>query len=195
MLQNDAPDSKSMPKNIDEAIASLSEADCLRLLKSAKYLSWPSKYTPEELLDQAIFKALDGARQYKPELNLMSFLFMIMRSLVSSDCKSQSRHPALSLDAKKPDRDESFVEDLQDPRPSPELIVESKENASFIRESILDLFKDDTVIQTVVEGIMEEMDPKEIRDLTGLDDKSYASTRRLIRRRIDKAFPGRWRDE
>lgn len=196
MLQDDVPDPGVVPGNIDEAIRSLSDADCMRLLKAARYLCGPSRYTPEELVSQTLFKALTGDRQYKPEVNLISFLFMIMKSLVSSDCKSQSRHPEISLDAQKHDRGTALLEKLQDPYPSPGQIVETKENLSVIKQGFLDLFiNDDLETQDVAEGMVEELSPKEIQELTGLDPKGYASTRRLIRRRIDKAFPKGWRYE
>ncbi|GBE12913.1 hypothetical protein BMS3Abin13_01206 [bacterium BMS3Abin13] len=193
MLQNDVPGSRSVPRNIDEAISSLSDADCLRLLKAARYLSGPSRYTPEELVNQTLLKALAGDRPYKPEVNLISFLFMTMKSLVSSDCKSQSRRLEISLDTQTHDRGKALLEKLQDPLPSPEQLVETKENLSLIKQSFLDLFvNDDLETQTVAEGMVAEMSKKEIQELTGLDSKSYASTRRLIRRHIDKAFPKGW---
>ncbi len=192
MLQDDAPGTKLSLKNIDEVLASLSDADCLRLRNAARYLSGPTRYTPEELINQALHNALAGDRQYKPEVDLITFLFMTMRSLVSSDCKSQSRHPNISLDAQTHDSSKTLLEKLQNPYPSPEDIVETEKKLSFIKQTILDLFDDNLVAQTVVEGIMEEMPPKEIQELTGLDPKGYASARRLIRRRIDKAFPKGW---
>jgi RNA polymerase sigma-70 factor (ECF subfamily) len=196
MLQDDIPDPRPGPGTIDEAIRSLSDADYLRLRKAAKYLSRPTRYTPEELLSQALYNALAGDRQYKPEINLISFLFMTMKSLVSSDCKSQSRHPTeISLDTQTHNTGKVLLEKLQDPYPSPENIAETEENVSFIKQTILDLFDDNLMVQTMVEGIMEEMPPKEIQELTGLDHKSYASARRLIRRRIDKAFPEGWNYE
>lgn len=195
MLQNDLPDPVSVHRNIDEAISSISDADYLRLLKAARYLSGPSRYTPEELLSQTLFKALDGERKYNTEVRLISFLFMIMKSLVSSDCKSQSRHPEISLDGQSHENGKALLEKLHDPYSSPEDIVETEENLSLIRKGILYLFNDNVVAQTVVEGIMEEMPPEEIQELTGLDSTGYASMRRLIRRRIDKAFPKGWRYE
>lgn len=193
MLQDDVPDSRSVPRNIDEAIRSLSDANCLRLLKAARYLCIPSRYTHEELVNQTLLKALAGDRQYKPEVNLISFLFMTMKSLVSSDCKSQSRRPEISLDTQARDIGKALLEKLQDPFPSPEQIAETKENLSLIKQNFLDLFVDDDLeTQTVAEGMVGELSPKEIQELTGLDPKGYASTRRLIRRRIDKAFPKGW---
>jgi hypothetical protein len=58
---------------------------------------------------------------------------------------------------------------------------------------ILNVFADDPTAQIIVEGIMEGMDGEELRALTELDDTAFGSKRRLIRRRIDKAFPKGWK--
>lgn len=192
MLQDDVADTKLIPKNINEALASLSIADHLRLDKAARYLSRPSRYTPEELINQTLLVVLEGGRPYNPNVDLISFLFMNMKNVASNDCRSQQRHPEISLDAQVQNSGKSLLDKQQNPYPSPEHIVESEENLSIIKKSILDLFKDNLVTQTVVEGIIEEMSPKEIQELTELDSKGYASARRLMRRRIDKAFPKGW---
>jgi hypothetical protein len=61
-----------------------------------------------------------------------------------------------------------------------------------IREAIIKLFDDDQDAQIIVEGMMEDMDGEDLRELTDLDKKEFASKRRLVRRRIDKAFPEGW---
>jgi RNA polymerase sigma-70 factor (ECF subfamily) len=58
---------------------------------------------------------------------------------------------------------------------------------------MLALFKDDPVARDLLEGIMEDFDADELRELTGLDKTAYASKRRLIRRTIDKHYPGGWK--
>jgi hypothetical protein len=68
----------------------------------------------------------------------------------------------------------------------------SEEEAARIKAAVLALFADDIVAQTLAEGVMEELDAVELRALTGLDLTGFASKRRLVRRRIDKAFPGGW---
>jgi hypothetical protein len=41
--------------------------------------------------------------------------------------------------------------------------------------------------------VMEELTVDEMRELTGLDKIAYDSKRKLIRRRIDKQYPGGWK--
>ena len=63
------------------------------------------------------------------------------------------------------------------------------QQTQFIKQVILDLFEDDLVAQTIVEGDMDGIEGEELRSLTGLDLKAFASKRRLIRRRINGKFP------
>jgi DNA-directed RNA polymerase specialized sigma24 family protein len=89
--------------------------------------------------------------------------------------------------------DAEVIDSIVSPSATPEAAVIAEEEAVRIRHAILDLFADDVVAQTIVEGDMEGMEAEEIRNLTGLDKTAYASARRLIRRRIDKAFPEGWK--
>ena len=47
----------------------------------------------------------------------------------------------------------------------------------------------DQLARDIVEGTMEDMAADELRELIGLGPTAYDSKRRLIRRRIDKAYP------
>ena len=53
---------------------------------------------------------------------------------------------------------------------------------------VLALFDDDPQAQDILEGTMEDMTMEELRELTGLSQTAYDSKRRLIRRRIDRAY-------
>lgn len=57
------------------------------------------------------------------------------------------------------------------------------------KQAILNLFEDDPVAHIMVDGIMEGMEGEELRAYTELDKTAFASKRRLIKRRIEKAFP------
>jgi hypothetical protein len=57
---------------------------------------------------------------------------------------------------------------------------------------VLALFDDDPVAQVLVEGIMEDMEGQELCELAGIDTEQLATKRKLIRRRIDRAFPRGW---
>ena len=80
-----------------------------------------------------------------------------------------------------------------DPVPVAETSMIAEEDAARVRRAVLALFDDDFQAQQIAKGIMEEITAEELRELTGLSSTAYNSKRRLIRRRIDKAFPRGWK--
>ena len=58
-----------------------------------------------------------------------------------------------------------------------------------ITQAIIGLFEDDPVAQVMVEGIMENMEGEELRELAGLTKLAFASKWRPICRRIEQAYP------
>jgi DNA-directed RNA polymerase specialized sigma24 family protein len=62
-----------------------------------------------------------------------------------------------------------------------------------VQQAIVALFADDETAQIIVEGMMDGLEGEELRELCGLNQRAYASERRMIRRRIDKAYPKGWK--
>jgi hypothetical protein len=56
-------------------------------------------------------------------------------------------------------------------------------------QAIRDLFADNPAALRMLEGMLDGMEGEALRSLTDLSETEFASKRRLIRRRIDKAFP------
>ena len=79
--------------------------------------------------------------------------------------------------------------DPPDWRPTAEQHAISNEETAQIKREILDLFSDDVTARVMVEGMMDGMDGETLRQVTDLTKTGFASKRRFIRRRIDKAFP------
>jgi DNA-directed RNA polymerase specialized sigma24 family protein len=195
MLDDSVVDPVADYGDIDEAIASLTEADTVRLSQAANYYSNASRYSSKELIDGAIFKALNRNCGYKPGIPIIGFLIMIMKNLAFNDRRAQKRHPELSLDVEKTGRSDSYKDNLKELGPSPEENLESKERFLTIKNTVLELFRDKPDIKDVIEGKMAELNSSEIQEIVGLSEKEYASALRLIRRRINKAFPEGWKDE
>jgi len=194
MLDDTIVDSRTNYESIDDALSSLSDMDLVRLREASSFYCIPSRYTSDELLNQTFRKVLDGSRTYKKEVNILAFLIEIMRSLASSDCKSQKRKPECRLDPERPKEHDPSTEAPSIGK-SPEELIESRENVAIIKESVLKLFDDKPDIKDVVEAIMEEMTRQEIKELMGLDDTGYDTIRKYIRRRLQKAFPEGWKNE
>lgn len=183
--------------NLEGQIATLSKADHLRLQQAATALGRVKGIHPGDLLQEAFFRALSGVRRQNPEVGIVPFLMGVMKSIASSELKARSRHPEIRLHKQMGGGEHEVDQeiDLQDEKPTPEQQVISDRAVANIKGKVLGLFEDDPVALTVLEGLMEEMEPREIQELAGLDEKSYATIRRLIRRRINKAFPEGWTHE
>jgi hypothetical protein len=69
---------------------------------------------------------------------------------------------------------------------------EMVEVAAILRK-IWSLFDDDRQAQAILEGEARRLSAEQIRNLTGLQKTEYQSKRRLIRRRINSAFPDGWK--
>lgn len=69
----------------------------------------------------------------------------------------------------------------------------SEESVVEIRTAILGLFADDDIGQIIAEGMIDGFEGEELRELCGLDATGYNSKRRLVRRRIDNAYPEGWK--
>ena len=63
------------------------------------------------------------------------------------------------------------------------------ESDEAIRQALLGLFSNDRQARDLVDGILAGYEGEELRALTDLDQKGYASKRRFMRRTIDKHYP------
>jgi hypothetical protein len=64
-----------------------------------------------------------------------------------------------------------------------------EQEAARLVEALRDLFADDPTAQVMLDGMLDGLEGEALRALTELSEIEFASKRRLIRRRIDKAFP------
>ena len=76
---------------------------------------------------------------------------------------------------------------VPDPSMSAEERMVQADESREVQQAILALFADDEIAEVIVEGMMDGLEGEELRELCGLDERAYASKRRLIRRRIDKS--------
>lgn len=171
---------------VTDGIRSLSVPDQLRLKKASKYLSFGTTRPADDLRQEAMRRAVAGTRKCPRHVPIVEFLFGVMRSIASTDRRAVDRAPKLVL---VPSHDLAAGQIGVDPRLSPEDRIIQEETAAEHRAAILALFADDLVAQTLAEGVMDGMEGSELQELTGLGDKEFATKRRLVRRRIDRAFP------
>ncbi len=178
---------------ITDAIRALSPTDLVRLRTIARMLARFSNIAADDLAQEACFRAMAGARECPHHIALLPFLVGIMRSIVSDAAKARKRHPEAQLEvlmaAGKEWSDNTMTTEEQLIASEDEKAL--VERATATRRQVLGLFDDDLVAQTIAEGILDGLEGEELRSLTELDKTAFASKRRLIRRRIAKAFPER----
>jgi len=184
------------PAEVAAAIRALPAAEWYRLDRIAEYYARACSLDANDLRQEAFVRAVSGDRRCPIGVDVVRFLGQAMRSIASDARKAGNRRAAqagctelhfVSL------TDGDTTGQVASPSPTPEAALIAEEAAALIKHAILHLFADDLVAQTIVEGDMEGMEAEEIRSLTGLDKTAYASARRLIRCRIDRAFPEGWK--
>jgi len=173
---------------IEQAIRSLPDIGMARLWKIAAAFCRGRSSDAQDLLQRAVERALDGSRNCPAGIDVVRFLAETMRSIASDDAKKLLRHPELRA-ASFFDDDGGLALDPPDCRMNAEQALAGEQEVKRIKQAIIALFVDDPAAQVMVEGIMEGMEGNELRAVTDLTPIAFASKRRLIRRRIEKAFP------
>lgn len=172
------------PNEIKDALEKLSQADWIRLERSADYLAWGLAITGDDLLNEIFCRTLEGKRKCPLDLPVVVFLIGAMRSEVSSYLDKRNRDVlGQGLDTDGSDQQDSMLfaskhYDLD----SPEEILMAQQTLNRINA----LFHDDDNAQMVLMGQMDGLSPGEIRAITGLSPVEYASTLKSIRRKQDK---------
>ena len=176
---------------ISEAITSLSAGGLLRLRKIANKYSL-GRIDSDDLLHDAFVSALEGRRKCPRDIDIFRFLAGTMQSLASSKFKTLSHLPEILSISTHTDEDSPVI-DPPSERPNSDQLLISEQEAVAIHSAVLTLFGGDEIAKVIIEGDMEGMDSSELLELTGLDKVTYASKRRLIRRRIENAYPEGWK--
>jgi hypothetical protein len=166
-----------------DEVRALSVADWLRLRKAARYYSRPARMESADLLQEAFARAVQGSRNCPVDVTPVQFLKQTMRSIANGVVESP-RHKVVLVPIAK-DGPALRGGELVDPTPNPEAVAIEQQSDTAMVAELIALFADDVVAQTILEGIMEGVEGEELRALVGLDEKAYASKRRLMRRRID----------
>jgi len=176
---------------VKRSISALTAVDWLRLHKVARALCRDAAFQADDLLQEAFQRALDGTRQCARTLDIIPFLAGVMRSIASDWRKARKRRPEMSL-VTATGRLQEVVLQVRDHGCVADEVLVGNEEAARLQQAIFALFADDAVAQSLLEGIMDGLAGAQLRSLTGLSETEFASKRRLIRRRIDKAYPRDW---
>jgi hypothetical protein len=177
---------------ITARIRLMSDADKIRFIRASNYSSFGGARSPVDLRQEAIRRAIAGTRKCPSQVSILTFLKGAMRSIASADRKATAHGPKLAVVPSDSTAMQGLTDGL-DPRLSAEDRMVQQDQVDEIRARILGLFDDDPTAQMIAEGMMDEMEGTELRELVGLSEKEFASKRRLVRRRIDNALPNGWK--
>ena len=183
-----------------------------RLFAKARLLAWGTEYAdPQELINEAVKRSLiasggvklDGERG-RPwpidRVQLPAFLSGCLESIANASRESvfQTRTDWLeALAGESGDVDAAIHRaglwntDVVDQAIEAEELLERQEKARADAQAIERHFKDDQQVLAVIEGEKADMPVVEVLDLFDLDQKTYDTARRRLRRQVDKLMPGR----
>jgi len=156
--------------SVDEfkgSLGSLTEAQWIKLGKTADYLCWGLAIQGQDILNLAFCKILEGKRKCPRDLPVVIFIRGVMESLVFAHLKKRKHDPL-------------HINDLQSTSDTPEEILLAKQTIEEI---------DRAIEGNEVMVIMAQLDgysPQQIQETVGLTPTQYASTLRAIRRKLDK---------
>ncbi|MCW6509873.1 hypothetical protein [Lichenifustis flavocetrariae] len=169
------------------AIEHLGPADMLRLAKAAAHFEYRNGRLARDLRQEAFVRVLDGRRKCPRNVNLALSLSNVMRSIASERDR----------EAEHADIDEMIAADSLEAGSmsgiGPDLLeqVRGKLDGEQLLSEALRLFEDNERAKTMFEGIIEDMEGQELRELLGVSQVEFDTLRRLVRRRLDKHFRDR----
>ncbi|ESY71806.1 RNA polymerase subunit sigma24 [Mesorhizobium sp. LNHC252B00] len=182
--------------SVDEfvsALRALTNEDWIRVGEVARRYARYCSTSGDDLQSEAIGRTLDGKRNCPYDVDPVAFLILTMKSIAGELRKAGFRTIGMD-DVKLKTKDGNSVAfDPADERLDPESTLAENQAAARLRTAILGLFNDDEVARDLADLMMVELDGEELRALLDLEPKAFASKRRLVRRRIDKAFPDGWK--
>ncbi len=173
--------------DIRAAINSLSDADHVRLVGFAGALAFGSGLDPQEIYNDAIVAALEESRVWPPDVALVPFLKMSMRSIASNAKKKTRRAPLFPIGG-----DADGLGDLieisgsvaaEGPGAAEVEVVGALDSKRLV-DKVFALFEDDLEAQMVLMARIEDKDAVEIKADMELNDTRYASIIKKIKRRL-----------
>lgn len=200
------------PEEVAAAVAALPPDALLRLKKRAELQIGGTEYTnPLELLGEAVTRAMVATDPNKREdergrpwpidrVELPAFLSMSIDSIADTSRKSLQMTETERLEVLAGENGDvgsvlhgaghshpDVVEQACDVEDAQARQAAAKADAEAIERH----FTGDQAVLAVIEGEKEEMPAREVQAMFGLDEKTYDSARRRLRRQVDKLMPGR----
>jgi ADP-ribose pyrophosphatase YjhB (NUDIX family) len=172
---------------IAEAILAFTPADWARLRLVAKKYAYCQAMSDEDLLHEAVYRALKekGGRKCPTHIGVVKFFAETMRSIANGEFEKSDQVEFVAI----ANHGDQIVEQVDPPDSSlnpEEALIAKQEEAAILRAALIP-FEDDQAARDIIEGTLAGLNGQELRELIGLDQIAYDSKRKLVRRRIDNS--------
>jgi DNA-directed RNA polymerase specialized sigma24 family protein len=166
---------------VEQAIASLSDADWLRLKRIAQLralgldgIDW------EDLVQEALARLLAGSRHCPDDVPFIACLLQIVRSVASEMRQRASLLPGMGA-VSGADADSS-----PSPYPGPEAQISARSELA----NVLRQFGDDDEVLAILHAMARGLDPSETMTEKDMTEKQYLAAQKRIRRRLTRGIKG-----
>ena len=175
-------------EELRSALEALRPIDLVRLQKKATALASGTGMEPDDLLQEAVSRALeeDGGRNCPRDVHPVTFLGNVIRSVASHRRNEWAREMPIGA---RGEGEADPVADVPDPRPSPEDAVIGRLDLGATVARIEAMFQGDPQAQAIIIGSMEGWSPDEIREAQPMSEIEYATARKRVRRALLRQFP------
>ncbi len=162
---------------LGDALQSFSDADWLRLRKAANFLSSRLSLSADDLINEAVIKALSGDRKCPRDVEPIVFLLNAMRSITHNESVK-----AANLNV-------SDGEDIDSIGNGSESSANNALDAKCLLQKIEALFADDDECTLLLMALADDLTKQEIMGVMEVSTTAYETIRKRFRRTIDKHFP------
>jgi RNA polymerase sigma-70 factor (ECF subfamily) len=173
-------------EELENAIGDFSDADLLRLRRAAQlYAIYPVE--PDELMQEALCRAIAGTRRCPRNVSVVRFLAEAIRSIAHDELqKVENKRDEVSVHDDTIENPDAITP--QEPGPTAEERMISNEQYRDTENRLLEIFDGDDEAQLIVLGMLTGTQGAELKEATGLDQTSFNSKRRFVRRKINSAI-------
>ena len=173
-------------QELKKAIGAFSDADWMRLRSAAQlYAVYPVE--PEDMVQEALCRAIAGTRNCPKGVSVVRFLAEAIRSIAHDELqKVEHQRDEVSVHDKTIENPDAITP--LEPGPTAEERMISNEQSRGTENQLLELFEGDEKAQLIVMGMLDETEGAELKEFTGLDQTGFNSKRRYVRRKINKAI-------
>lgn len=168
-------------------LAALGDPDLLRLRRIAQLRAMGLTAVDwRDVLNEAVVRVLTGSRKWPKTVPFVAFMAQTMRSIANEHWR-QVHESGVTVEADldiDTDHPTAGLEQMAVNAIHPEREVIARRTLADIEE----LFRGDSQVLAILEGLGEGLSPVETQEEAGISATQYASAQRRIRRELARAF-------